>query len=125
MTTRDIGNVGEEFTKRYLEKKGYKIIAQNYTMRGGEIDIIAQRGEIIAFVEVKSRKANSMVSGLEAITKSKKLHIIKTAQKYYCETNCKLQPRFDVASVIIQNGIVKAIDYIENAFDVSDTNIIF
>ena len=125
MTTRDIGNAGEEFTAKYLLQKGYTIKATNYTMRGGEIDIIAVKDEIIAFVEVKSRKANSMVSGFEAVTKSKQIHIIKTAQKYYCETNCNLQPRFDVASVIIQNGIIKAIDYIENAYDVSDTNIIF
>ena len=125
MTTRDIGNTGEDFTVKYLTQEGYQIIERNYTMRGGEVDIIAEKDEVIAFVEVKSRKVDSMVSGLEAITKSKQLHIIKTAQKYYCETNCKLQPRFDVASVIIQNGIVKAIDYLENAFDVSDTNIIF
>lgn len=125
MTTREIGNIGEDFVCKLLINKNYTIVKRNYTMRGGEIDIIAVKDGIIAFVEVKSRKTGSLENGFEAITKAKKLHIIKTAQNYFEKNQCDLQPRFDVASVIVDKDIVKSVDYIENAYDMSDTNIIF
>ena len=68
---------------------------------------------------------NSLVSGFEAITKSKKARIIKTAQRYYINNCNKLQPRFDIAIVTTRGNSVVNIDYIENAYDISDMNIIF
>ena len=122
MNMREIGNTGEDAVCKFLESNSYKIINRNYTIRGGEVDIVASKDEIIAFVEVKTRVKNSMVSGLEAITKAKKLHIIKTAQHYLTNTKCELQPRFDVAVVETINGKITSIEYIENAYDMSDLN---
>jgi|SRR3989338_2051219 len=51
---RKIGDIGEELTARFLEKKGYKIIEQNYLKKWGEIDIVAKNKDMLHFIEVKS-----------------------------------------------------------------------
>ena len=125
MTSSETGKLGEESVCAYLAERGYSIVARNYRIKGGEIDIIAENGDYIAFVEVKSRKPDSMVTGFEAVNKRKRGLIIKTAADYCCKHPNVLQPRFDVAEVIIDNGRVLSIDYITNAYDTTGYNIIF
>ena len=125
MTNHETGRAGEDSVCVYIEKMGYRIIVRNYRIKGGEIDIIAENDEYTAFVEVKSRKPDSLVSGLEAVNKRKQGHIIKTAFDYCCKNPDILQPRFDVAEVIIENGRIHSIDYIFNAYDTTGYNFIF
>lgn len=125
MTKSETGRLGEESVCKYLTQRGYTITARNYRIKGGEIDIIAENGDYIAFVEVKSRKPDSLVSGFEAVNKRKRGLIIKTASDYCCKHPCVLQPRFDVAEVTIENGRVLSIDYISNAYDTTGYNFIF
>ena len=125
MTKSETGKLGEESVCAYLTEHGYTIAARNYRIKGGEIDIIACNGDYIAFVEVKTRKKNSMVSGFEAVNKRKRGLIIKTAADYCIKHPTVLQPRFDVAEVIAENGVVISIDYINNAYDTTGYNIIF
>ena len=54
MNTRQYGAQAEEFTAKWLEERGYTILDRNFFMRGGELDIIAQIEDTIAFVEVRS-----------------------------------------------------------------------
>ena len=56
MQTRELGRFGEEQAAKYLRRRGYTVTARNFSCRAGEIDIIARRGGIIAFVEVKLRR---------------------------------------------------------------------
>ena len=116
MTRREIGNFGETVVCNYLTQQGYDIVKRNYCIRGGEIDIIAIKSDFICFVEVKTRKENSMVSGLEAVTRKKHLRIIRTAERYLLESQSELQPRFDVAEVILRNNTVISVQYIKSAF---------
>lgn len=116
MDRRETGNLGETVICNYLTEKGYSIIKRNYCIRGGEIDIIATKSDFICFVEVKTRKENSLVSGLEAVTRKKQLLVIRTAERYLLESQSELQPRFDVAEVILRNNTVISVQYIENAF---------
>lgn len=125
MTKNEIGKLGEENVCTYLENLGYRIIVRNYRIKGGEIDIIAQNDEYTAFVEVKSRKPDSLVSGFEAVNKRKQSLIIKTAADFCCKNPDILQPRFDIAEVIIDNGRILSIDYIFNAYDTTGYNFIF
>ena len=125
MNKTEIGRLGEEAVCKYLADRGYSIVERNYRIKGGEIDIIADNGEYIAFVEVKSRKPDSMVSGFEAVNKRKRSLIIKTAADYCCKHPSMLQPRFDVAQVIISGEKVLSIDYITNAYDTTGYNLIF
>ena len=121
----ETGKLGEAAVRRYLEKKGAEILDQNYRTAGGEIDIIAALGDEILFVEVKTRKPDSMISGFESVTPRKQMLIMRTALHYCMEHETELQPRFDVAVVSMSDGRICDIDYLENAFDMSDCDIIF
>ena len=74
---------------------------------------------------MKSRKPGSMVGGFEAVNKRKQGLIIKTACEYMRRNPNLLQPRFDIAEVIIVRGNVLGIDYIENAFDTTGYDVYF
>lgn len=115
---RKLGNFGERKVKTYLRRRGYKIINANYAQKYGEIDIIAKRKDIIAFVEVKTRSENPLVSGVYAVNKAKQNRIIKTAKKFLYENQIDLQPRFDIAEVVVTGSLIKKakINYIENAY---------
>ena len=119
MTTREIGNIGERAVCWYLRFRGYRILDRNYTIKGGEIDIVAYKRKILHFVEVKTRKENSLTTGEEAITKAKQFHIIKTARRY-CATQHKRFEGvvFDVAVVTHKNNKVSDIVYYKDAFRV-------
>ena len=111
---------GEIFAARHMRDNGYKILACNFSCRFGEIDIIAERREYIVFVEVKTRKAGSLVSGEEAVNFKKQERIILTAEDYISKTLCELQPRFDVAVVTVtkkpDGSDIYNLNYITNAF---------
>ena len=114
-----LGKRGESLVGHYLEQKGFKVLAYNYKQKFGEVDIIAQKEEVIAFVEVKLR-TNPLFSMSDLITKSKKDKIIKTA-KYYIANNNFTDTifRFDVAFVHeceINGQLDYEIEYLENAF---------
>ena len=119
------GRLGETAVRQYLEAKGAEMLEQNYRTAGGEIDIIAALGDEILFVEVKTRKAGSLISGFESVTARKQMLIMRTAMQYCAEHTTDLQPRFDVAAVYMADGCVIDIDYLENAFDMSGSDIIF
>ena len=126
MTARsETGKIGENAVAEYLKNNGYTILSRNYRIKGGEIDIIAVNDFYIIFTEVKTRQPDALVSGFEAVTKRKKGLIIKTASDYLIKNPSKLQPRFDMAEVIAENGKVCSINYIKNAFDTTGYNIIF
>lgn len=116
--TQNIGALGEQAVVDYLKKEKFSIIKQNFRQFFGEIDIIAQKNDIVAFIEVKARK-DCKVSLFELISQSKKQKIIKTAKKYIAihhATQKNITFRFDVALVHYQNNNIPTISYIPNAF---------
>ena len=119
MNSKKCGMQGEELTAKYLTGLGFKIIAKNFHSRYGELDLVAANENLILFVEVKTRKANSLVLPAEAVFNSKIKKIIKTAV-IFLEKNKQfkfLQPRFDVSEVIMKACNSISVNYIENAFD--------
>lgn len=120
MDKKELGYFGEKVVAYYLQKKGYKILRRNYTVKGGEIDIIAEKDGMIAFVEVKTRSPDPLVNGLEAVTKAKQRRIIRTSEQYSYRNPHDLQPRFDIAWVTVRDRKVVGFQYIENAFDASE-----
>lgn len=115
-----IGNAGESAVCRYLKHRGYTILDRNYKTRFGEIDIIAKKKNVIAIIEVKTRKENSMVSGLDAVGFRKQQKIIMAAKDYILKKHIDLQPRFDVAEVTDKGKRLFrfSVNYIENAYSV-------
>jgi putative endonuclease len=99
-TTRQIGNSGEDFACNFLRKLGYRIVARNYTIRGGEIDIIARDKENLVFIEVKLRFGNKFGVAREAVT-SWKLHYLQKAALFYIQkVNWANRPyRFDLVAI--------------------------
>lgn len=111
------GDEGERYTQKWLRRHRYKITACNYSCRFGEIDIIAQNKEFICFVEVKTRSADSIDRPAAAVDYHKQRRIITTAEHFLMNLSCDLQPRFDVAEVILDDVKVTDFNYIENAFE--------
>lgn len=115
-----MGKKGEDIAVRYLESRGYKILGRNYRSRYGEIDIIAEKGACIVFVEVKTRRAGTPFIAAEAVDTIKQKKIIKTAMMYLSQTDAGLQPRFDVIAVSFDKKLGRCdytVDHIENAFE--------
>lgn len=114
---RKTGNLGEEAVCAYLTRQGAEILCRNFTVRGGEIDIVAKLGGSLLFVEVKTRRPGTLVSGAAAVDAKKQRLIIRAAEQYLLRFPCDLQPRFDVAEVEYSGSFVRQIEYLENAFD--------
>ena len=98
------GKLGEDFTADYLIKNGYDIITRNYRKPCGEIDIVASKGDILVFVEVKSRSNINYGYPSEAVNYKKKQKITNVA-KYYILNNCldNISIRFDVIEVYLKS----------------------
>ena len=121
MTPSEAGRRGETAVCQYLLQRGYTIRKRNYRIRGGAIDIIAQKDEILAFVEVKSRRQSEGFP-LEYLSPQQQLRIVQ-----YCAAenpDWALQPRYDAAAVVTERGQIVSIEYIENAFDASGLDAI-
>ena len=116
-----VGKAGEDFVAQYLKSKGYIIIKRNWRdSRYGEIDIVAENRECIAFVEVKTRKKDALVSGLDAVDFHKQQRIKNASQTFMRRLRTNLPPRLDVAEITVlseKDGKFQfEINYIENAF---------
>ncbi len=112
---REIGKASEELAQNFLKKQGYKILSLNFYSRLGELDIVAKDKETVCFVEVKSRSNLSRGFPEEAVTRSKKHKICKSALVFLKKNRLlEAQARFDVVSINSDNGEIKLF---KNAFD--------
>lgn len=109
-----LGKWGEQVVVDHLVAQGYAIVERNWRMNHLEIDVIASRGDEVAFVEVKTRRDDS-IDPLTAITPSKIRHMVVAANTYLRYTRLPLRPRFDVAAVT-GDCHSHSLRYIENAF---------
>ena len=116
-----LGRWGEKLAAGYLHLKGYRLLAAGYRCRMGEIDLIAQKGRELAFVEVKLRRNANFAEPREQVTAAKQRRILLAARHFlaqhpeYGEHYC----RFDVAEVYAPDGLQTAkpeIRYYEHAF---------
>ncbi|MBW2466203.1 MAG: YraN family protein [Deltaproteobacteria bacterium] len=124
---KELGAKGEEIAARYLKNKGYRIIERNYRIRLGEIDIIAEHGQELVFVEVKTRSDVLFGSPFESVTKQKQKQLSKVALDYINRTHRHNRPaRFDVVGIEFQEGGNSyqdaKIELLQNAFDLCYSN---
>jgi putative endonuclease len=109
------GSLGEEIASKYLISEGYKIMDRNYRTKIGEIDIIAIKFDILAFVEVKSRTNTNYGYPYEAVNWKKQEKIMKSSLIYLKQKGLNnYQIRYDIIEVFLY-GETK-INHIENAF---------
>lgn len=111
----DTGKAGEEKAAQFLLEKGYEILARNYRHQHAEIDLIAQKGKLLVFVEVKTRTNLSFGNPETFVSYDKTKQVMKAAEHYIFATDWQYDIRFDVLSVAIANNRVQ-INHIEDAF---------
>ena len=111
----EFGQEGEQIAVDYLIKKGYKIKYRNYRYLKSEIDIIAQKDDVLAIIEVRSRSTGFIENIAETITKKKIGLLVSGADHYVIENDLDVEVRFDVVT-ILKNLNVLEIEHLENAF---------
>lgn len=117
MTHLDIGKQGELLACEYLEKKGYRIVVQNFRSGKGEIDLIAWAPEgALVFIEVKTRALDNFGGPEEAVDRKKQDMIARTAGSYMEQIGHEGEIRFDIISVLLHNGQLKSLRHAEDAF---------
>ncbi len=118
-TRRKQGDEAEELACGWLSDHGWSIVDRNYAWRGGEIDIIAEKGDVMAFCEVRSRSGDPFVQPEETVNWTKQRKLVLTARRYLQDLEERGEElkgcRFDVISVV-SNGREHEIKHIEDAF---------
>ena len=120
-----LGARGEELARRFLKRRGMKILARNYRCPAGEADLIAldpttrkQFGaQTIVIAEVKTRRCDRYTSPAGAVDAEKRRRLQKVADYYVTTRHAgELNLRFDIVSVVIPEGHDPRIEYIPDAF---------
>ena len=111
----EFGKEGEKIATDFLLKNGYDIKYQNYRYLKSEIDIIAQKGNILAIVEVRARSNDKIIAIADTITNKKIKLLVMGADHYVTENNLDVEVRFDVITILKNKKLFK-IQHLESAF---------
>jgi putative endonuclease len=117
---KNLGDSGERLAAMFLEQRGYKIIVRNFRVRGGEIDVIAEDADGLAFVEVKTRRGDASGAPEESLTPRKRQHLMATAQEFLNthEEYCNHAWRIDLVAIEIdRTGKIARTDLIKGAVE--------
>jgi putative endonuclease len=119
MSNKTLGSYGESLARLYLKNHGYRILEENFRNKLGEIDLIAQDGKTICFVEVKTRQSLDQGQPYEAVTpwKIRKLSQMATFYLKHKYHSLEIPSRFDVISIVHDKTGTPNIQHIKNAFD--------
>ena len=117
MNRKDLGDLGERWAGEYLQARGYRIRETNYRCRKGEVDIVAQDGDYLVFVEVRTRSGPECGTPEESVTPAKQRQLRRLAQGYLM-----LQPtgdipcRFDVVAILYRGPDDVRLEHFTDAF---------
>ena len=101
--TKEKGDRAESAAASFLEAHGFRILARNYRCRGAEIDIIAEEGPALCFVEVRSVASRTFGDPLETVVASKQARLIRAARHYIASHRVvDREIRFDVVGIVYQ-----------------------
>ena len=113
---RDLGAFGERVAAAHLEAKGYRIRARNFRCREGEIDIVAEDGDCLVFVEVRTRRGDAFGTPAESVTAAKERRLLTVARAYLQEhPDVPANQRIDVVGIELSKGRLLAVQHIEGA----------
>lgn len=114
--SKTLGDKGELLAADFMRRHGYEIVERNFRYDRAEIDLVARKGELIVFCEVKTRKSNAYGTGEEAVDSRKQAQIRKAADGYVSTRGVENSEfRFDVIVVDIRENTT-SIRHIEEAF---------
>ncbi|MDP4268423.1 MAG: YraN family protein [Bacteroidota bacterium] len=111
----DLGREGEIIAVNYLRENGYSITEKNWRYHELELDIIAKKDDMLIVFEVKTRRNNYFMEPEASVTKAKQKQILKGANAYISYKNLNMEVRFDIISIILNEGEYE-INHIEDAF---------
>jgi putative endonuclease len=117
---REAGDRGEALAAQELTRLGFQILARNYACRWGEVDLVADEGGCLCFVEVRSRSAGSAVAPVETVNRRKQRRIVAAAKHYLARIGEPRAVRFDVASVVLADRGLDRVELLRNAFDAGE-----
>jgi putative endonuclease len=110
-----LGTAAEDQAAEFLKQRGYRILARNVAYKVGEVDIVAEDGDTLVFVEVRSRTDPDQVHPAATVTKKKQRQIVRTAMAYCQHHQIRdTMIRFDVVAVLGPEG---GIELYQNAFE--------
>jgi putative endonuclease len=114
-----LGEAGEEIAARELIRRGYTIHERNWRCPEGELDLVAEQGQSLVFVEVRTRRGKHFGTPEESITPAKRVHLISAAQAYLQAHPLENRDwRIDVVAVEMSSrGELIRVDVIENAIE--------
>ncbi len=119
MRSHQLGKDGEVFAAEFLAVQGYNILISNYRTKVGEIDIVAKEGDVVCFIEVKTRKEDGW-DAFEAVDKRKQYKMRRVAQQFLIEQfgTEDVAARFDVLAIRSQpDGRLEA-ELLKDAFGI-------
>jgi putative endonuclease len=114
---RALGELGERLAAEHLEAKGYRVRERNFRTAAGEIDIVAEAGGVLAFVEVKCRRGASMGTAAESLSPAKQRRMVEMAEAYgQARDDLPEQWRIDLIAIDFESdGRLASLVHYENA----------
>lgn len=112
----DLGTRGERITGNYLQGKGYQILERNWRCRRAEIDLIAMDGDILVFIEVKTRSGIGFGEPELFVGREKQRMIAFAAEQYIHLKRHQMEVRFDIISILFNTFGNYQINHIKDAF---------
>jgi putative endonuclease len=109
---KKLGNAGEAKAAHYLKKQGYKILKRNYRCPFGEVDIVAQKGDMVAFIEVKTRTSDAFSRPADAVGYERRQRYVRSAKYWFAGRVMDVNVRFDIIEVLPES-----LNHIINAFE--------
>ena len=117
------GERGENAAARHLRSRGYKILTRRFRGKHGEIDLVARDGDVLAFVEVKTRGSDQFGNPADAVNREKEEHLASCAREYLrLLGNPRIPVRFDIVEVFMDDGArdAREVRLIQAAFTMRD-----
>ena len=112
----DLGAWGEELAEKFLTQKGFEILETNWRHRRAEVDIIAREGEILVFVEVKTRSSDHFGPPEAFVTRQKEQLLVRAAHAYMQKSGHDWEIRFDIVSILRAGPEDYQIEHLPDAF---------
>ena len=101
----ELGRGGEDVAERFYKKLGFRVLERNFRCKAGEIDLVARRGSVIVFCEVKTRRTDAFGDPAEAVRYAKQARLKRLAAMWLAQRRPgSIDIRFDVLSVIVRRG---------------------
>lgn len=111
----ELGKKGEQLAVDFLIENNYDIVARNYRFEKAEVDIIAQKKNILAIVEVKTRSSTDFGNPQDFVKPKQIKNLVKAVDEYVTVNNLDVEVRFDIIAIVKEKGNFK-IEHLENAF---------